>query len=273
MENYLKRDLDDILFEHRNKAYGAYALRKSYGKHIQKATIGGFAIFALLISSPLIADKMKFKSLFPADKVVEMVAPPIEDVKKPDIPKKLPPPPPPVKKIAMVKFTPPQVTIEAEKEPPLIVPPTDSTALIGNKTVEGEKPTAYVPPSVPVTADVPPPPEPKDTKPVDEDKPFITVEQNPEFPNGVKAMYQFLGANIKYPAPARENNIEGTVYVGFVVGRDGTIRDVVVKRGIGGGCNEEAVRVVQLMPKWHPGRQNGKAVSVAYTIPIKFALQ
>ena len=78
---------------------------------------------------------------------------------------------------------------------------------------------------------------------------------------------------MKYPAIARENGIEGVVYVGFVVGKDGSIRDVQVKRGIAGGCNEEAIRVIKLMPNWNPGKQNGKAVSVAFTIPVKFKLE
>jgi periplasmic protein TonB len=94
----------------------------------------------------------------------------------------------------------------------------------------------------------------------------------PEFENGVKAMYDFLSKNIVYPNIARENGIEGVVYIGFVVSKDGTIRDVHFKRGIGGGCNEEAMRVVKMMPRWKAGKQNGKAVNVAFTIPVKFKL-
>ncbi len=105
------------------------------------------------------------------------------------------------------------------------------------------------------------------------EKIFTIVEQNPEFPDGQAALFKWLGSNIKYPAVARENGIEGTVYVGFVVNTDGSIVDVSVKRGIGGGCNEEAVRVVQQMPRWKPGKQQGRPVRVAYTLPIKFKLE
>lgn len=271
MIDYMKCDLDDIVFEHRNRAYGSYSLRKSYGKNMKRAAVGGVAVFLLLISSPLIADRMKPEKLLLEEKTVTLMDAPKEDIKKPDIPPPPPPPPPPVKKIETLRFVPPVVTEKAETEPLVITPP-DPNVNIGTKNIEGEKTTTYTPP-IEVVAPVAPPIEtPKEVKKVDEDIPFVIVEQNPEFQDGVKAMYQFLSNNIKYPAIARENAIEGTVYVGFVVGKDGSIRDVAVKRGIGGGCNEEAVRVVKLMPNWKPGKQQGKPVSVAYTIPIKFHL-
>ena len=270
MENYLERDLDDILFEHRNRAYGAYALRKSYAGRMKKASFWGLVIFLFLISSPLIAVKMTPKRLLSDNAEVTLIAPPKQEIKKPPVvPPKLPPPP--MKKIAMAKFSMPIVTVEEVKEPTPIMPPTDLSIQIGNKNVEGEKTTAYIPPSV-LKVSLPPPPDKEDKKGID-DSPMLFVEQQPEFKDGLKAMYRFLSDNIKYPTVARENNIEGTVYVGFVVGRDGTIRDVVIKRGLGGGLNEEAVRVIQLMPKWNAGKQNGKAVSVAFTLPIKFKLE
>ena len=169
-----------------------------------------------------------------------------------------------------IRFVPPVVTVEAEKEAPVIVPPPID-ANIGTVDVKGDKPTTYVAP-VDVTPPPPPPPREVEDKKPEPDILFTIVEQNPEFIGGQKAMYQFLSNNIKYPAVARESAIEGTVYVGFVVGKDGAIRDVAIKRGIGGGCNEEALRVVKLMPNWAPGKQQGRAVSVSYTIPIKFHL-
>jgi periplasmic protein TonB len=273
MDNYLKRDLDDIVFENRNQAYGAYALRKGYGKRIKKGIIGGVAVFLLLVSSPLIADKMKSKIVLLDSKAVTLMDAPKEDVKKPDVPPQPPPPPPPpMKKIETQRFVPPVVTIAEVKDLQMIVPPIDSNTQIGVRDMKGEKTSVYVAPSVP-TASAPPPPEPDDKKVVETDIPFLIVEQNPEFKNGLKAMYKFMSDNVKYPTIARENGIEGTVFVGFVVGRDGVIRDVAVKRGIGGGCNEEAVRVISMMPAWNAGKQNGKAVSVAFTLPVKFTLQ
>jgi protein TonB len=95
----------------------------------------------------------------------------------------------------------------------------------------------------------------------------------PEFPGGEEKLFEYLGKNIKYPSMARENGITGTVYVTFVVEGNGEISDVKKLRGIGGGCDEEAVRVVRSMPAWKPGKQNSKPVRVQYNLPIKFTLR
>jgi len=107
---------------------------------------------------------------------------------------------------------------------------------------------------------------------IEEDKAqaFLVVESMPEFPGGESALENFLKNNIFYPKAARENHIQGTVYITFVVEKDGSLSDIKVLRGIGGGCDEEALRVVKLMPKWNPGKQNGKAVKVQYTLAVKF---
>jgi periplasmic protein TonB len=102
---------------------------------------------------------------------------------------------------------------------------------------------------------------------------FMVVESMPEFPGGEPALYKFLAENIKYPQMAKESGIQGRVFVTFVVERDGKVSDVRVLRGIGGGCDEEAIRVVQNMPKWTPGKQRGKSVRVQYNLPVKFTLQ
>jgi protein TonB len=102
---------------------------------------------------------------------------------------------------------------------------------------------------------------------------FQVVEQMPEFEGGMTALAKYLQKNLKYPAQARNANIQGTVFVGFVVGNDGKIRDVSVLKGIGYGCDEEAKRVVQTMPPWKPGKQSGRAVSVRYSLPIRFVMQ
>jgi protein TonB len=102
---------------------------------------------------------------------------------------------------------------------------------------------------------------------------FMVVESMPEYPGGEAALYAFLAENIKYPQMAKESGIQGRVFVTFVVERDGRVTDVRVLRGIGGGCDEEAIRVVQSMPKWTPGKQRGKSVRVQYNLPVKFTLQ
>ncbi len=106
-----------------------------------------------------------------------------------------------------------------------------------------------------------------------EEEIFTIVETNPSFPGGDKKMYEYLGKNMKYPPIAQDNNIQGRVYVSFVVEKNGAITDVRVLRGIGGGCDEEAIRVVKSMPSWSPGKQRGKSVRVRFNLPIVFKLQ
>ena len=107
---------------------------------------------------------------------------------------------------------------------------------------------------------------------VDEQVIFTVVEDQPEFPGGEAARQKFLEDNLRYPQMAREAGIQGTVFITFVVERDGSVTDVRVIRGIGGGCDEEAVRVVRMMPRWEPGRQRGQPVRVQFNMPIRFRL-
>ena len=102
---------------------------------------------------------------------------------------------------------------------------------------------------------------------------FQIVEEMPAFPGGEAKLMEYVGKNIKYPQIARETGIQGRVFIGFVVEPDGSVSNVKLLRGIGGGCDEEAMRVVKSMPKWKPGKQRGKAVRVSYQIPVYFKLQ
>lgn len=102
---------------------------------------------------------------------------------------------------------------------------------------------------------------------------FQIVESMPDFPGGDEARLTYLRDNIKYPQIARESNISGTVHVTFVVEKDGRVTDIRILRGIGGGCDEEAMRVIKAMPRWKPGKQRGKPVRVQFNMPIKFTLQ
>ena len=102
---------------------------------------------------------------------------------------------------------------------------------------------------------------------------FTVVEESPSFPGGDIARIKFLQQNIDYPTMARESGIQGTVYVTFVVEPDGKVSNVQILRGIGGGCDEEAVRVIKAMPRWNAGKQRGKPVRVQFNMPIKFTLQ
>ena len=102
---------------------------------------------------------------------------------------------------------------------------------------------------------------------------FKIVEEMPAFPGGEAKLMEYVAKNVKYPQIARETGVQGRVYVNFVVEPDGSVSNVSVLRGIGGGCDEEAIRVVKNMPKWKPGKQRGKAVRVSYMLPVNFKLQ
>ena len=111
------------------------------------------------------------------------------------------------------------------------------------------------------------------SKKVANDKVLEKAEVMPEFPGGEQAMMKFVAENVQYPEEAKEKEISGRVFVSFIVEKDGSVNEVNVKKGIGGGCDEEAVRVVKAMPKWKPGKMKGEAVRVSYQMPIFFKLQ
>lgn len=102
---------------------------------------------------------------------------------------------------------------------------------------------------------------------------YTVVENNPEFPGGIATLGAYLGQNLRYPEAAKRANVSGKVFVAFTVGTDGGVSDVQILKGVGFGCDEEAVRVVEQMPRWQPGRQDGQPVAVRYNLPIAFELE
>ncbi|MDY0085276.1 MAG: TonB family protein [Bacteroidales bacterium] len=175
----------------------------------------------------------------------------VEDIPEEIIPiteqKVKPPPPPPPKQVTVLQVVEDDVEVEDEIEIDVEV----------DQETEIE---VYVPPVM-------------EEEEVVEAEIFTVVESMPEFPGGPAKMMEYIAKNIKYPAMARESGIQGRVFVNFVVEPDGSVSNVKVLRGIGGGCDEEAVRVVEAMPKWTPGRQRGKAVRVSFNLPVRFTLQ
>lgn len=105
------------------------------------------------------------------------------------------------------------------------------------------------------------------------EKVFSSVEQFPEFPGGAQGLTQYLMLNLRYPTEAQKKNIQGKVFIKFVVCQDGSLCNEEVVKGIGGGCDEEVIRVIKAMPKWKPGKQNGKPVKVYYTLPVSFKFE
>ncbi len=160
---------------------------------------------------------------------------------------KTPPPPAPLQQTTIIQIVDDDVVIEDEIE-------IDAEA---DQTTEIQE---YVPVEV------------SKEEEAEEVQIFTVVESMPGFPGGEAARIEYLNENIKYPQMARESGIQGRVFVTFVVERNGSVTDVKVLRGIGGGCDEEAIRVIQNMPKWEPGKQRGKPVRVQFNMPILFKL-
>lgn len=263
----------DTVFEGKNKTYGAYRLRQSSSKrHIAAFLV--ILLFAIFVSIlPLLLDFVK--SLRPEqvtqDQVYTQTAIPIEDqVKKEDIIKKEnAPPPPPLK--TTIKVVPPTISKDVDvKDEDEMKGQSDlnkGRIQMSVKDVKGtdDKKGADI-------GDL------KEHKVIiaaapEEDKPFVTAEQMPDYPGGIKEMYKFINANVVYPPAAQEAGIQGTVYLAFVVSKTGDITDVKVSRGIDSSCDKEALRVLKSMPRWIPGKQNGRNVAVYYSIKVQFKLQ
>ena len=263
----LNQDWIDIVFNGRNKDYGAYQLRKENNKTTNKSVLIGCLLFSAAIASPLI---IKYLSGFVPDqkdklKQTEVVlqAPPPVDKNKPIPPPPVEPPPP---KVDQVKFPPPVVKPDNEvvEEPPTVEELKKADP--GEKTIKGD-------PNADIIINTP-----KGDGPVNQEKTedtnqiFTNVEVLPTFPGGLEQFGKFLSKNLRYPNLARENNIGGRVTVSFVIETNGELTNLKVLRGIGAGCDEEAIRVIKKSPLWSPGYQNGRTVRVSYIMPIVFRL-
>ncbi|MCC6401518.1 MAG: TonB family protein [Flavobacteriales bacterium] len=256
--NVLATVRNQLVFEGRNQAYGAFVLRRDYVKRLMIAVAGSVTFFGLAIGTPKIIEALGGgeEEVVEAKKIVDVNLELFEEEKKeepPPPPVEVPPPP----KIETVQFT----ALEAVDEPVEEPPPTqeileETTA--STVTQEGEK-----------GEDAPPPPPPVE----EEVMMFAAVEEKPTFPGGEAEFYKYLGKNVKYPQMEAEQGIEGRVFVEFVVDKDGSITEVRTVRGVSAGLDKEATRVMKASPKWSPGKQNGRPVKVRYVIPINFDLR
>lgn len=263
--------LEEIVFQNRNKSYGAYSLRIDYQNVIKKSLLIGISIFGLAVLTPMLWAKVE-------SKINREVIATVTDVVIPPPPEKIEPPkietPPPVEPEPEVRSQTRFVEIEIVEDPKNVELPPDQDDLnkainIGTENVEGvDEP---IPTEDPDATKANQPEMPVEVK-VEDNTVYVAVEQNPEFAGGMNALLKFLQKNLRYPTPAVNANVGGKVYMQFVVGQDGNITKVDVLKGIGFGCDEEAQRVVKLMPKWSPGRQSGRAVAVKFTLPISFQL-
>lgn len=269
--NYL-----DLIFDGRNKQYGSYALRTTYPQRMRRA--GGFILcFALLfVAYSIYANRAKPLPVMPLIEkpvIVSIVNP------KLDIPKKvfIPPAPPAGNPSTnTLKITPPDIVVDdivkpenkmaTQEDLKIAVPGKNdfAGAGIGNESLDfpegrpgggGGGETEGGGGSKKITAEIP-----------------TFVQQMPEFPGGEAALSKYLSENIRYPQSASNANQQGKVQVKFVVNEDGSISNVVTTRGFGFGSEDESIRVVSGMPRWKPGRNNGKAVKVWFQLPVIFRL-
>lgn len=259
--------MDDIVFEHRNKSYGAFMLRKLYAKHMTQAMFFSCSLFCLLFlinakssKSDKLLDPYIIGCQFDDNKSIILRSPP-EYAAPRQINESKADPTHVVedKKIVEEKIT---------KSNNDILPFTNSSSVgdgIGDISAQTGNNGLDTNAGIMVT---------KVPEPVKEKEVAVTfAEEMPEFTGGYAKMVDYLMKNLKYPSLARETGIQGRVVLSFVVAKDGRLQDISLIRGIGGGCDEEAIRVVSKMPTWKAGKHNGKYVPVKFTLPISFRLE
>ena len=248
---------DEIVFENRNHDYGAYYLRKIYKKNTTLAVIIGMTVLLIVAGTPFIMaslnqdtkvfiDDTQEANLMKVDKQVEDEPPPP------------PPPPPPPALEQQVKFTAPVVVDSVEEKVELAT--SDQIVQTTNNNVVTDEVVEVTNNTVIETKD--------ETAEV-----FLIVEEMPVFPGGDEELRKFIASNIKYPEIAKENGVQGKVYIYFVINAEGGVEQIEIKRSVDPYLDKEAIRVIQSMPKWTPGKQRGRPVKVAYTVPINFTLQ
>lgn len=258
----------ELIFKGKNKAYGAYQMRGESAKRHNLAMLIVVIIALVGFSIPTL-----IKLATPKQKEVMTEVTALSQLDEPDVPdevKKVQPvaPPPPALK-STIKFTAPVIKKDSEvneddeiKSQQELTQTKVSISIAdvkGNDEANGKD-----------IADLK---QVVTQAPVEEDKVFDMVEQMPTFPGGQAELLSFIGKSLKYPTIAQENGTQGRVICQFIVGKDGTVRDVQVVKSLDPYCDKEAIRVIRSMPRWIPGKQNGKPVTVKYTVPITFRLQ
>ncbi|KFD39752.1 cell envelope biogenesis protein TonB [Schleiferia thermophila str. Yellowstone] len=253
------------LYHGKNKLYGSYVERRKIAYREWVGLLISSTLVLLVYGTPLLVyryyermekNKIEVEQFTVVSYSQLMQPPPIEMINQPQqlIEK--------TTEVSTLKFVKPEVKKDEEVAEEVYMPTQEEfqQANPGTETVQGIDSVVIEQVNVKVQE------EPQDVL-------FAVVEVKPEFPGGKEALMRYLASSLKYPQLARELNIQGVVIVQFTVDFTGRIRDVEVARGIGGGCDEEAVRVIQNMPAWTPGRQNNRPVNVRYALPIRFAIQ
>ncbi len=267
-------DILDIIFDGRNKQYGAYDLRKTYNRRLTKALIITAGVAALIFLATVLVGQFQKKTNDELDVLDTQMAEIKKDAPPPPV---IPPPPPPKAppppEINQVKFTPPKIVKDEEVKPEEKIEEIKEDQVISTKTVESDNKDAVV--AAPVeekgTGVVEAPPK----KEEDEDKIFTKVENEAEFPGGDAAWRRYLEKNLDPNAPVENGAPEGTykVTVQFIVSKDGSISDVKALTSHGYGMEAEAIKIIKKGPKWTPALQNGRNVNAYRSQPITFVVQ
>lgn len=267
----------DIMFENRNKEYGAYVLRRQTTARNIKSIIAVLIIFALVMVYMVAKNAYDDyqKAHMAQTQVTELTA--LQEQKKEaKVERKEVVKQEKIEQVvekvkSSIKFTAPVIKKDDEVRPEDEMKSQDeimnSKVAVGFANVIGNDESGEVLKAK--EALVTEPVKPKE----EENKVFDVVEQMPSFPGGMAALMAYLQKSIKYPPVAEENGIQGRVVCTFVVERDGSVTDVRVAKSVDPSLDKEAVRVVSAMPKWIPGKQNGQSVRVKYTLPVTFRLQ
>lgn len=270
----LTSDVLDIVFEGRNKEYGAYKLRKTYNNRMRNALLIMLSISGMAFVGSYLANEAKKNKK--TEVVVNDVT--LEDVKQEEKKNEPPPPPPPPKmpeppKVEIAKFTPPKIVkdeeVKEDEKPPEVEKIEE--AKIGTINQEGTKDEGIVAPPVEAkgTGEVVAP----KVETEDYDKVFTKVENPAEFPGGPDGWRRYLERSLQYPDIAQENGTQGVVRVQFIVDREGNISEVQALNKIGDGLEDEAIRIIKKGPKWKPAEQNGRKVIYRHIQSITFRLE
>ena len=271
----ISRDWTEMVFEGRNKEYGAYRLRKNAGKRNLYSLITIFIAALAIWGGISLVKFVESRTKSVAQTSVAELSALNQPKKKAEVKQqkkvKLVQPEKVVERVkSSVKFTAPVIKKDDEVKPEDELKTQDE--LMSTKTAIGAldvKGNDDANGEVLKIKEAVAQPEPKP----EVEKVFDVVEQMPSFPGGPSALMEWLSNNVKYPVVAQENGVQGRVVVSFVVERDGSITDVKVVRGVDPSLDREASRVVRAMPRWIPGKQNGSAVRVKYNVPVAFRLQ
>ncbi|OQP46777.1 energy transducer TonB [Niastella populi] len=269
----LSADVLDIIFEGRNKDYGAYQLRKTYNRRLVTSLLIVAAICLLLFLgyfiSALLEDKTQSKEVVVQDVQLEEIK---QEEKKEEPPPPPPPKPPEPPKVEMAKFTPPKIVkdeeVKEEEKPPEVEKLEETK--IGTMNQEGQKDEGIVAPPVEDAGKGVVEAPKKDDE--DWDKTFTKVEIESEYPGGAAAWQRYLNRNLRYPQEAIDNEVQGAVVVQFIVDKEGNVSDVEAISGPQ-ELRGEAVRVIKKSGKWTPAVQNGRQVKSYKKQPIVFRLE